>query len=108
MPVSILYTTHPDEETAKRIGQALVEERLAACYNVHPMQSGYHWEGALLNEDEWVAILKTRPALVRAATDRILELHPYEIPAVLHWEVQANAAYEAWIIAETNNDLSEE
>ena len=97
MAFAMLYTTHPDEATAKRIGHALVEERLAACYNVLPIQSGFHWEEAFVNDDEWVAILKTRTALVDQLTARFEALHPYEVPCCIHWEVNANPAYERWI-----------
>ena len=101
MALLLFYTTHPDEATAKEIGGQLVSERLAACYNLLPMQSGYFWEGAFAKDDEWVLVLKTQPARREALQERLLALHPYEVPCCLHWEVSANPAYEAWIIAET-------
>ena len=101
MAFAMLYTTHPDEDTAKTIARTLVEERLAACYNVFPMQSGYFWEGALTTDEEWVAVLKTRSSLVAALRARFEALHPYEVPCCIDWQVRANAAYEAWIEAET-------
>ena len=44
----LVYTTFPDEETALRVGRALVAEKLAACVNVLPgMRSVYSWKGAV-------------------------------------------------------------
>ena len=108
MAFAMFYTTHPDEATAKRVARTLVEERLAACYNVLPMQSCFFWENALVNDDEWVAILKTRTALIEALTRRFEALHPYEVPCCMHWEVNANAAYERWIMRETRDGTDHE
>ena len=101
MAFAIFYTTHPDEAAAKRIGRTLVAERLAACYNLLPMQSCFFWDGALVNDDEWVVILKTRTDLVEALTTRFEALHPYEVPCCISWTVSANPTYEAWIERET-------
>lgn len=101
MSIAIVYTTYADEASAKQIGRALVEERLAACYNLLPIQSCFFWAGALTHEDEWVAILKTHPARLAALRTRYLDLHPYETPCCIHWEVEANSAYAAWVEAAT-------
>lgn len=93
----IFYVTYPDEATARRISDSLVEQRLAACANVFPISSAYWWQGAVQHEGEWVSILKTRPALESELEKAILESHPYETPCITRWEARANAAYEKWI-----------
>ena len=101
MPFLVFYVTHPDEATAQRISGAMVEQRLAACANIFPIQSAYWWEGAVQQEGEWVSILKTRPELENALEQAILEIHPYTTPCILRFEVRANASYEKWVEAET-------
>jgi periplasmic divalent cation tolerance protein len=93
----IFYVTHPDEATARRISESLVERRLAACANVFPIQSAYWWQGGFQREGEWVSILKTSLALESALESAILESHPYETPCITRWEARANAAYEKWV-----------
>ena len=45
LPV-LIYTTFPSLEEAKRVGDALVSARLAACVNMFPgMISIYEWKG---------------------------------------------------------------
>lgn len=97
MAFLIFYITHPDEATAKRISESLVQKRLAACANVFPIQSTYWWEGAVQQEGEWVSILKTSVALEAALEKAILDIHPYETPCITRFEARANAAYERWI-----------
>ena len=42
----VVYTTFPNESDARKIGQELVEEKLAACVNLFPgMLSIYRWQG---------------------------------------------------------------
>lgn len=101
MAFLLFYVTHPDEETAKQIAGRMVQERLAACANIFPVGSAYWWQGAVQQENEWVSILKTRLELEQELEAAIRELHPYDVPCILRYEVRANADYEAWILATT-------
>jgi periplasmic divalent cation tolerance protein len=98
----IFYITHPDEATAKRIADELLERRLAACANIFHIQSAYWWEGAVQHDGEWVSLLKTRTDLESALEVAVRELHPYQTPCIMRYEVRANAAYEQWIIDSTS------
>ncbi|MEM1214992.1 MAG: divalent-cation tolerance protein CutA [Bacteroidota bacterium] len=97
----LFYVTYPDEATAQRIGQQLVRERLAAGTNCLPIKSSYWWKEAVVEEGEWVGILKTQLAGEAALEQRIEALHPYEVPCIVRTEVRANAAYEKWIVDQT-------
>lgn len=93
----VFYVTHPDEACAKRISEALLQERLIACVNIHPMNSAYWWDGEISDAAEWVSILKTRLTLEQRVEAAIESLHPYQTPCIMRFEVRANAAYLAWI-----------
>lgn len=100
--LSVLYVTCPDVDEARKLSQLLVQEDLAACTNVFPIASVYHWEGELVEEDEVTVLVKTRPDLVEAATERILQVHPYDTPCVIDMGVAAvNDAYGRWVDEET-------
>ena len=101
MPYLLFYITHPDEPTARRLADRLLEQRLVACANLFPIASAYWWQDRLEHENEWVSIVKTRPELEAAVEAAVLAEHPYEVPCIMRVEVRANAAYEAWIRAET-------
>ena len=99
----VVLVTAPTPERAAEIARALVEERLAACGNVVPgLRSIYRWEGKVQDDPEALLVLKTTRARFEALRDRVLALHPYEVPEVLALPVEAgSAAYLAWIGRET-------
>jgi len=101
--VLVVLVTAPGPEEAARLARALVEERLAACGNVLPgLRSIYRWEGEVREEGEALLLLKTTRARFAALRDRILALHPYEVPEVLALPVEAGAErYLGWVGAET-------
>jgi periplasmic divalent cation tolerance protein len=94
-----LYVTAPGEELAARLAHALVEERLVACVNVLPPgTSTYRWEGEVQREPEVVLFCKTTAALADAATARLVELHPYDVPCVVRLAIEGgHGPYLAWI-----------
>ena len=97
----VLVTT-PTAERAAELARALVEERLAACGNVIPgLRSIYRWQGKVEDEAEALLVLKTTRARFDALRDRVLALHPYDVPEVLALPVEAgSAAYLAWLAAQ--------
>jgi periplasmic divalent cation tolerance protein len=94
--------TVPDQDTATRIAGALVTERLAACVNIIPaIQSVYRWEGAIEHDEELLLLIKTSTTVWPLLEERILALHPYELPEIISVRIQdGNNNYLNWI---TNN-----
>jgi periplasmic divalent cation tolerance protein len=99
----VVLVTTPSPEKAAELARTLVEERLAACGNVVPgLRSIYRWEGRVHDDAEALLLLKTTRARFEALRERVLALHPYEVPEVLALPVEAGSApYLAWIAAET-------
>ena len=98
-----VYVTAAARAQAEAIGQALVEERLAACANViDGLTSIYRWEGAIRRDREAAVLLKTRAALLPRLEARIRELHTYEVPCIVAWAIAGGSeAYLAWIAGQT-------
>lgn len=103
--IVFLYATAPDEATARHIGAALVNARLAACVNVLPaVWSVYRWNDAIESGNETSFLVKTTAEQAPAACAEILRLHPYETPCVAALPVDAmgsNAGYLDWIRRES-------
>jgi len=102
--LALLYIPCPDLDTAKRIGAEAVTAGLAACANILPeMVSVYRWKGAIEEESETVLILKTAPDREAALREKVAELHPYEVPAILTLDApRVNAAYANWVKGEVS------
>lgn len=100
-PIFIYVTTSSIAE-ARKIAQAVVADRLAACANIIPgMMSIYHWKGKIEEGNETVLILKTRAGLFSAVEERVKSLHGNEIPCIVALPVEAgHAPWLDWILAE--------
>ena len=103
MEFRLLYITAAKVEEARRIGKALVEERLAACANIVPgLESIYHWQGEIVEDREILLIVKTRAELVDAAIAKVKELHSYTCPCIVALPIlTGNPAYLDWLGQET-------
>jgi periplasmic divalent cation tolerance protein len=99
----LLITTVPDETTAVKIANALVAEKLAAC--VHALPAGfsvYRWNGKIERASEMTLLIKTTSDRTGELATAITRLHPYDLPEVLTFNVDAGLpSYLSWIIDET-------
>lgn len=105
---ALVYTTFPKLEDAKRVGDALVAARLAACVNIFPgMISVFEWKGTRDEASEVAMIIKTRASLADAVMTETKRLHPYEVPALLVLPTDGGSVeYCAWIVSETEGEPS--
>ncbi len=93
-----VYSTFPDDASARRVAEALVTHKLAACVNIYPpMTSVYEWQGKLETGPEVAAFIKTRASLVDDVVAAAKPLHPYTVPCFLVLPIEwGNADYLAW------------
>lgn len=100
--VVLVMTTVSDAATADRIADALVGERLAACVTVlAPARSVYRWQGAVERAAELPLLVKTTGERWPALRDRLVGLHPYDLPEVIAWPVaDGSPAYLDWVRSE--------
>ncbi len=97
--VVVLVTT-PDPEKAAEIARVLVEEKLAACGSIVPaVRSIYRWEGKVQDDQEALLVLKAPRKRFEELRDRVLKLHPYQVPEVIALPIEAGYdAYIDWIV----------
>jgi periplasmic divalent cation tolerance protein len=96
-------STTDSREEASEIANALVEKRLAACVQVvGPIVSTFRWEGRVQDAEEFLLLCKVPTERLDEATALIEELHSYDVPEVLAFEVASGSrAYLDWVGAET-------
>lgn len=100
--IIILCNTN-SQENAELIAQTLVSEELCACVNIIPkIQSIYKWQGKIENDTEFLMLIKTKNELFEQVKNRILELHPYEVPEVISFDItNGNKEYLDWVCQNT-------
>jgi periplasmic divalent cation tolerance protein len=83
MTYIMVYVTTKDEDEAKRIGETLVKERLAACANIIPgIRSVYWWKGEVESNGEAAIMLKSKQEKSQEIVKRVKELHSYDVPTI--------------------------
>jgi len=94
-----IITTTDTKESAEKIANALVQNRLAACVQIiGPMTSVYWWEKKVEKATEWSCIVKTRKDLYKTVESTIRLNHTYEIPEILAVPViEGSESYISWL-----------
>jgi periplasmic divalent cation tolerance protein len=95
----VVLCTCPDSQSAERLANGLVAQRLAACVNrIGPIQSTYEWQGKVCCDEEFQLLIKTTPERVAALRDWLVNAHPYEVPEIITLLASdVLPAYQNWI-----------
>ena len=103
----IVLSTAGSEDEARKIAQALVGRRLAACVNIlGPIHSVYRWKGAVESAPEHLLIIKTTVSAFSRVRDAIRELHSYELPECVVLSVETGSEdYLRWIDESVNRKV---
>jgi periplasmic divalent cation tolerance protein len=99
----VIYVTTRSVNEAKKIGRALVEEKLAACSNIiSPIRSIYRWQGKICDDKEALMILKTKRKLFKQVAARVEKLHSYDVPEIIAMPIiEGSSKYLSWLNKET-------
>ena len=100
--IIILVTTSSEEE-GRKIAQALIEKRFAACVNlIKDIESIYRWKGKISDEKEILMMIKTRKKLYRSVEEEVKKLHSYEVPEIIALPISSGSKdYLYWMDSET-------
>ncbi len=96
-----VVTSVGSEQEALRLGEELVEGRLAACVNIVPCaRSVYRWkDGRICDDSEYLLLIKTPRSRAAAVDDAIMRLNAYELPEVLRVEAsQVEETTHRWVV----------
>ena len=97
--ICVVYTTCPDNTTAERLAETLVEGRLAACVTLVPaVTSIYRWQGRLERSTEVLLLAKTTENRLPELQGTLRAQHPYELPEIIAVPVtQGFVPYLDWV-----------
>jgi len=95
----VVLVTFPHKEAALVVAKTLINEKLAACINILPeMQAIYSWEDELKVDNEVQMVIKTLTSKFEMLSERVSQLHSYEIAEIIALDIQqGNSPYLNWI-----------
>ena len=98
----LVMVTVADSEEGKKIAQALLTEKLAACISMTPVESFYTWQEKINHDREWQLFIKTRFNLFSQVAEKIQTLHSYDVPEIIALPILAGSQpYLNWIADST-------
>ncbi len=98
----LAMTTVGSAAQARELAQAAVQARLAACAQISAIESVYRWQGEVLQEAEWRVLFKTTARAWPTLQAALAQWHPYELPAIAGWPLDAVLpAFAQWVQEET-------
>lgn len=94
----VVFSTCPTDK-ADYISDELLNSELVACINIIPLvKSKYWWEGKIQTDDESLLIIKTSEKLIDKLIIKIKEIHSYEVPEIISFEIkEGNENYLDWM-----------
>ncbi len=89
----------PDEASAKKLAESLIEQKLAACINMlSPCQSIYSWQNKVEHTEEVPLMIKTDQTHYHALEAAIIKAHPYELPEIISININGGLPqYLQWV-----------
>lgn len=103
-----VVTTVNRKKDAKSLARILLEKRLAACVQISPCTSLYHWQGKVESDDELRLTIKSKQSVLPALKKTLRKKHPYDTPEILVFSIlDGNSDYLRWIDAELRDGGSD-
>ena len=103
-----MVTTVGDEEQGNLIARDVIARRQAACVNmIQGVKSFYRWKGKICRDGEYMLVIKTMAGEYEAVTATIQELHDYELPEILAFDIgEGEPGFLEWISQSIDKEAS--
>jgi periplasmic divalent cation tolerance protein len=95
----VVVTTVGTQDQANLIAEELVGRRLTSSVNIIPIQrSVYRWKGKMCDDSEYLLVAKSMAHRYPEIEAAIGELHSYELPEILAFDVsRGEKRFLEWI-----------
>lgn len=98
--MKFFYVTLNNNEEAKKISLALLEQNIAVCTNWFLISCAYRWEGEIVQEEEYVMIIKTKEDK-RKDIEKVIADHIDYLNCIAEIDVKSiNEKYGNWLSTE--------
>ena len=96
---TMTLVTAPDLDSARKLTDAILEARAAACVNiVNSVESCYWWEGKIERDSECLLIIKSTEKKLTALEQLVVDNHPYDTPEFITFPIESgHEKYLSWL-----------
>ncbi|MBI4009952.1 MAG: divalent-cation tolerance protein CutA, partial [Candidatus Aenigmarchaeota archaeon] len=78
MTFNILFVTCPNNKSADKISEVLLNKKLVACVKLSSVKSKYWWKGKIEKHPEVLMTILTKTNLCKQIEKLIKKMHPYD------------------------------
>ena len=98
-------TTVASKQEAQQLASDLLAKSLAACVQIDgPIESHYHWNGKLNQDDEFRLLIKTTVGSWPKLQRYLESSHPYDEPEIILIPINdASPGYRNWVVTQTQS-----
>jgi periplasmic divalent cation tolerance protein len=96
----VVLVTCGSMKEARKIARGVVGKKLAACVNIGTakVESVYWWKGKVETGREFLLVMKTTAARLKALEKEVKKLHSYDVPEFVVLEIAAGSReYLRWV-----------
>ncbi len=95
----LVLSTYPNRRSADGAARRIIEEELAACVSIVKLEKSiYKWKGKIVEDQEYLLLIKTKKKAYRQLEILIKQIHPHEVPEIIYLEIKGGSkAYLSWI-----------
>lgn len=100
MTLSLLLTTVAKKSDARRLANASLEQRSAACIQIiSGIESHFVWKGKKSTCREFIVLAKTTTRKLKSLETLWKKMHPYDCPELIALSGRAATSYARWVHA---------
>jgi periplasmic divalent cation tolerance protein len=93
-----IYTTCKDMESARKLGQKIIESKIGACVDMWPIESMYYWKGEFQSKTQAMLMVSTIEKNLQGVDDLMSVKHEYNTPMIAGVDVRRiNHDYKEWM-----------
>ncbi len=80
----VIFITASNKKEAKKIAEALIKNRLAACVNIiDKIESFFWWQGKVERANETLLIIKSQREKLTKIIKLVKSIHSYKVPEII-------------------------
>lgn len=93
----LILVSFENDTDAQKAANYLIDNKLAACVELYPVQNFYYWKGEKVSAQEVSGVIKTEDGYFERVKEALEKKLPYEIPQIIKIDATANESYLKWV-----------
>ncbi len=103
--IRLVITTIDSRDKAKDMAKEIIKQKLAACVSISSVESIYYWQGKIMEDNEFMLIIKTSRKRLGSLRKWLTENHTYDTPEIVSIKAEANEKYLNWLLSYVESDF---